>query len=257
MNISVIGCGRWGSFLAWYADRLQHQVVLYGRESSQKMKTLYECRSNGLVTLEDSVVLTSDLGAAVKHAEILVLSIGAQSLRALMQQLSVLDLNDKAIVLCMKGIEALTGKRLTQIVEEYTPKTTTVSICKWRQWLSLGCTLLQSVSGACLLKLQYLSCKVQSPCRSNRVQKAAASKPASFGPQWKAPGFPHVSLLRPNRWSRRRSPPTSPAHCYGIHKASSSSGNFPDRIIPPGAADDLRTMPKNCPISRNRSPICS
>lgn len=128
MNISVIGCGRWGSFLAWYADRLQHQVVLYGRESSQKMKTLYECRSNGLVTLEDSVVLTSDLGAAVKHAEILVLSIGAQSLRALMQQVSVLDLNDKAIVLCMKGIEALTGKRLTQIVEEYTPKTTTVSI---------------------------------------------------------------------------------------------------------------------------------
>ena len=128
MNISVIGCGRWGSFLAWYADRLHHSVTLYGREGSQRMQALYETRTNGLVTLGKSIELTGDLGRAVRHAEILLISIGAQSLRMLMQQLAALDLNDKAIVLCMKGIEASTGKRLTQIVEEYTPKTTTVSI---------------------------------------------------------------------------------------------------------------------------------
>ena len=63
-----------------------------------------------------------------RQAKILVISIGAQSLRTLMQQMSIFDLNDKAIVLCMKGIEATTGKRLTQVVNEYVPKTATVSI---------------------------------------------------------------------------------------------------------------------------------
>lgn len=103
-------------------------MMLYGREGSQKMKALMETRTNGLVTLGESVTLTNDLGMAVRHAQILIISIGAQNLRALMQQLAVFDLNDKAIVLCMKGIEAATGKRLTQIVKEYVPKTTTVSV---------------------------------------------------------------------------------------------------------------------------------
>ena len=128
MNISIIGCGRWGSFLAWYADRLQHQVILYGRDESKRMKSLYETRTNGLVQLGDTIKLTSDLGDAIQHAKILVISIGAQSLRTLMQQMSIFDLNDKAIVLCMKGIEATTGKRLTQVVNEYVPKTATVSV---------------------------------------------------------------------------------------------------------------------------------
>nr|WP_319487526.1 NAD(P)H-dependent glycerol-3-phosphate dehydrogenase [uncultured Caproiciproducens sp.] len=122
MNISVIGCGRWGSFLAWYLDRLNHHITLYGRESSQKMKTLLEERTNGLVTLNKGIGLTSAFFKAVDTAEIIVISIGAQSFRKLMQQLSSLDLGGKTIVLCMKGIEADTGRRLTQIAEEYAPK---------------------------------------------------------------------------------------------------------------------------------------
>ena len=109
MNISIIGCGRWGSFLAWYADRLQHQVILYGRDESKRMKSLYETRTNGLVQLGDTIKLTSDLGEAIQHAKILVISIGAQSLRTLMQQMSIFDLNDKAIVLCMKELKQLRG----------------------------------------------------------------------------------------------------------------------------------------------------
>lgn len=122
MKLSVIGCGRWGSFLAWYLDRLNHEVVLYGRESSEKFAQLRATRTNGLIRLADSVRLTSSLEEAVSFAETLILSIGAQNLRGLMKQLSQLDLSGKTIVLCMKGIEADTGKRLTQIVEEYEPQ---------------------------------------------------------------------------------------------------------------------------------------
>lgn len=122
MNISVIGCGRWGSFIAWYLDRLNHTVTLYGRENSQKLQAFINQRTNGLITLNEGVRLTSDLKETVESAEILVVSIGAQSFRGFMQQLAALDLGGKTIVLCMKGIEAGTGKRLTQIVQEYAPK---------------------------------------------------------------------------------------------------------------------------------------
>lgn len=33
-RVAVIGCGRWGSLIAWYLDRLGHEACLYGRESS-------------------------------------------------------------------------------------------------------------------------------------------------------------------------------------------------------------------------------
>ena len=38
MNIFVIGCGRWGSLITWYLDRIGHRVTLYGRKSSPKMQ---------------------------------------------------------------------------------------------------------------------------------------------------------------------------------------------------------------------------
>ncbi|MFU0832969.1 MAG: Glycerol-3-phosphate dehydrogenase [NAD(P)+] [Oscillospiraceae bacterium] len=120
MQISVIGCGRWGSFLAWYLDGIGHKVILYGREGSRKLAELKQNGTNGLVSLSQKVMLTSDL-KKVMQSEILVISIGAQSFRSLMHELSSYDFTNKTVVLCMKGLEAGTGKRLTQIFEEYQP----------------------------------------------------------------------------------------------------------------------------------------
>ena len=58
MNLSVIGCGRWGSFLAWYLRTLGHGVLLYGRKGSAHLEQFRNTRSNGLVVLEDDVALT-------------------------------------------------------------------------------------------------------------------------------------------------------------------------------------------------------
>ena len=38
MRITVIGCGRWGSLIAWYLDRTGHAVTLYGRPGSRHMQ---------------------------------------------------------------------------------------------------------------------------------------------------------------------------------------------------------------------------
>ena len=40
MRITVIGCGRWGSLIAWYLDRTGHAVTLYGRPGSRAYAAL-------------------------------------------------------------------------------------------------------------------------------------------------------------------------------------------------------------------------
>ena len=61
MKVSVIGCGRWGTFLAWYLDRSGQEVTLYGRKGSRRMEGLLVTRTNGVTTLPESVELTQDL----------------------------------------------------------------------------------------------------------------------------------------------------------------------------------------------------
>lgn len=132
MNITVIGCGRWGSFIAWYLDKIEHNVTLYGRDSSNKMKEFIECRSNSLLTLRDSVVLSTDLDV-IKTADIIVISINSQGLQKLMDTIANYNLKNKTFILCMKGIEIGTGRRLSQIVKENIDNTNHVAV-----WLGPG-----------------------------------------------------------------------------------------------------------------------
>lgn len=132
MNITVIGCGRWGSFIAWYLDRTGHTVTLYGRKSSSHIKQFIETRSNGLLTLPESIQLTTDLDA-VDKADVIVISIAAQSLDSLMTQLQTMKLQNKIFVLCMKGIEIGTGRRLSQIASAHLDVSNKVAV-----WIGPG-----------------------------------------------------------------------------------------------------------------------
>lgn len=132
MKISVIGCGRWGAFIAWYLDRIGHEVTLYARETSERMKEIMNTRSNGLLTFRDRISLTTDLTAAVR-SEIIVISVNSQGLRALMEQLKPMSLKDKIFVLCMKGLEIDTGKRLSEIVGETADVSNTAAV-----WIGPG-----------------------------------------------------------------------------------------------------------------------
>ncbi len=119
MKITVIGCGRWGSFIAWYLDSIGQNVSLYGSKDSGRLKELQETRTNKMVTLSEKVHLTSDLSEALE-ADTVVISIPSQSLRSLLKELSQtgIDLKKKTFVLCMKGIEIESGKRLTEVFED-------------------------------------------------------------------------------------------------------------------------------------------
>lgn len=128
MKISVFGCGRWGTFIAWYLDMIGHQVSLFGRSSSKNLDELKLNRKNSYLAIRDSVILTSDLEFSICRSKILIISISCQNLRDFMKDLINFDLKNKIIVLCMKGLEENTGKRLSEIVEEFITYETKVAV---------------------------------------------------------------------------------------------------------------------------------
>ena len=132
MKITVVGCGRWGSLITWYLDRLGHSVTLYGRESSAHMQRFLSERSNDLLTLPESVTLSTSLSAA-EDAEVIVISIASQALRGFFKELRPFNVKNKTVVLCMKGIEIESGKRLSQIAEEELDPSMSVAV-----WLGPG-----------------------------------------------------------------------------------------------------------------------
>ena len=119
MKISVLGCGRWGSFIAWYqATVLNNEVTSWGPEGEYSYEVLKNTGKNEYVTLDKSIKLTCDLKLAVESADVIIISISSQGLRGFMQKIVQYDVKDKPFVLCMKGIEESTGKRLSQVLEE-------------------------------------------------------------------------------------------------------------------------------------------
>lgn len=119
MKISVVGCGRWGSFIAWYLNKINHEVTLYGREYSNDFKNLAATRKNAYLSFDEKINITSDIDLTINSSDIIIISVGAQNLRNFLESIERFNLSSKTIVLCMKGIEVSTGKRLTEVVKDF------------------------------------------------------------------------------------------------------------------------------------------
>lgn len=121
MNVSVIGCGRWGSFLAWYlSEKLGNTVTMQGREGSASYETLRSTRQNEYVTLPESVTFTPSLLRALTASDTVIVSINAQGFPSLLDDIRALsdassvDISKKTFILCMKGLLEGSGKRLSE-----------------------------------------------------------------------------------------------------------------------------------------------
>ncbi len=132
MKITVVGCGRWGSLITWYLDGHGQDVTLYGLEDAPQMQRFLKERRNDLLELPESIKLTTDI-SSLSGAEVIVISIGSQGLRSFMKEIEHLELKNKIFVLCMKGIEIGTGKRLSEIVTENVDPSNKVAV-----WIGPG-----------------------------------------------------------------------------------------------------------------------
>ncbi len=125
MKISVLGCGRWGSCIAWYLDKIGHDVISCGLDTAPELIQLRDTHKNDYLTYPESIEVTSDLEKAIKHAETIIISISSQYLRSYMNDIAKYPLENKNIVLCMKGVEVDTGCRLTEVVASFVNKNKT------------------------------------------------------------------------------------------------------------------------------------
>ncbi len=116
MNITVLGCGRWGTLLGWYAQSIGHNVLIWGRSSSNHLSYLKENRKNEYLELDEKTKLSTSLEESIEFSNYIIISINSQNLRDLCKNLNNLDLSGKVFILAMKGIEKHTGMRLTQVV---------------------------------------------------------------------------------------------------------------------------------------------
>ncbi len=132
MNITVVGSGRWGGFIAWYLDRAKMDVTVYGKSSSESFNNLIKTRNNGYITYPNSVKFSTDLSNSTDN-DIIVISIPSQNLYDFVLELKPFNLKNKTFILCMKGIDVKTNKRLSQIVSENVDSSNKVAV-----WLGPG-----------------------------------------------------------------------------------------------------------------------
>ena len=88
--IAVLGCGRWGSFHAWHADRIGCDALLWGRPGSDRLARLTAERKNEYLTLPESVRISDSLTEALGHADTVIISVGAQGFRTLCKNIAEL-----------------------------------------------------------------------------------------------------------------------------------------------------------------------
>ena len=89
-------------------------------------------RRNDYLTLQPELALSTDR-ACVAGCDVLVISVGSQSLAGLLEELRPCGAAGKKIVLCMKGLEVSTGRRLSQVVADAYGETCPVAV-----WLGPG-----------------------------------------------------------------------------------------------------------------------
>ena len=133
MKVSVVGCGRWGSLITWYlAKKRGLAVTLYGREGSANIQRFIKERKNDLLTLPDTVKVTTSLDC-LKDSDVIVISINSQGLAGFMKEIRPLELKNKIFVLCMKGIDIDTGRRLSEVAAAGSDRSNRVAV-----WIGPG-----------------------------------------------------------------------------------------------------------------------
>ena len=121
MRIGVIGAGAWGTALAQIAAADGEPVLIWARES-EVANAINLARENRIflpgIPLSPSIHATTDLGS-LDICDALLVVAPAQHLGAV---LALTPVGSRPLVLCAKGIEASTGRLMTEVASALHPR---------------------------------------------------------------------------------------------------------------------------------------
>lgn len=118
MKISVLGTGRWASTNIWIAVRGGHTVKCWDKFETDFLLT----KKNKYVDLtgDENVVCSRNLEETLNYGEIVIISILSQELSNLMDEVCKIEnYKNKKYCLAMKGVEAETGRTLSEIMMQH------------------------------------------------------------------------------------------------------------------------------------------
>jgi glycerol-3-phosphate dehydrogenase (NAD(P)+) len=119
MKSTVLGTGAWGTTLAQIIVDAGHEVLLWGRNASV-VDEINTAHTNEKflpsIALPEEVRATSDLAAALSYSDLIIVAIPAQTLRENLQSWLPHLTSQKRLISTLKGIEAGTHSRMTEIM---------------------------------------------------------------------------------------------------------------------------------------------
>lgn len=122
-TVTVLGGGAWGTALALAMLRSGHAVRLWARddESVAAISRGENPRYLPGIAFEAGIDATSDLDAAIRDTDCVLVVTPAQTLRGVLTGLKGRLAPELPLVLCAKGIERDTGRLLSDIATEILP----------------------------------------------------------------------------------------------------------------------------------------
>jgi glycerol-3-phosphate dehydrogenase (NAD(P)+) len=127
MRISVLGAGSWGTTLAILLAEKSHEVVLWSF-LEKDTETILRTRENPAflpgIRIPDSIAVTSDLGAAVRHSEMIVVAIPSQFIRNALTRLRTMTFDNTLLVNVAKGVENGTLMTMSEMLHDTLPHLT-------------------------------------------------------------------------------------------------------------------------------------
>ena len=123
-KVSVIGAGSWGSALAVLLANNGHEVTLWTHDPHEiEMLSTKREQQEKLpgVKLPDNIAIEADLETALTDEDVVVMAVPSPVVRTVAKQMSPFVKDGQIIVNVAKGIEDVTYKTLSDIIEEEIP----------------------------------------------------------------------------------------------------------------------------------------
>ncbi|KXK44579.1 MAG: NAD(P)H-dependent glycerol-3-phosphate dehydrogenase [Chlorobi bacterium OLB5] len=121
MNICILGAGGWGTALGIILNSNKHKVTLWEYDK-EYAHTINEYRENFYylpkVKIPARITISSDINAAVKDKDLIVVATPTQFIRGVIEQVSDIDFNNRLILSVSKGIENHSLMTVSQIFND-------------------------------------------------------------------------------------------------------------------------------------------